>query len=871
MGKTLIFLMFLVTNACFAQLTDDFSDGDFTVNPPWVGQGNNFLVNASGQLQTNGPQASSTVYLCTANSLANKVVFSFRLNLGFDPSTTNYPRIYLLSNQQDLSATAGLQGYYLQLGSGSNAENFSLVRQNGNTSTTILALPDKTRPSAGAVNVSVRVERDEYGVWDVYTDFTGGANYTLDGSITDNTYTATSYFGFYCRYATASRYNLYRLDDVKVEALATDITPPMLTKVTAVDGQTLDVFFSEALDQQTALSVVNYNLSALQSMPVSVTAGNMPNVYRLSLSQPLSSGNYTLTVTGIKDAKGNVISNNNTANFTYVKPYVAKVGDVVINEIFADQTPQVGLPSTEFVELWNTTSEYILLNGWKFSDLTTTYTFGVDTLLPNSYVLLCPATSVADYRVFGKTIGLSPWPSLNNDKDQLQLVSNLGAQIAIVAYADTWYKDSQKAQGGYSLELIDPKNNCVGIQNWMASGSSSGGTPGKQNSAYQSQYSSVAPKLMLATIVDANTIRLTFSKSLDSAVASVANSYQINNGIGSAITASAISPAFTTVELKLGIPLVRGLDNLLTIANVADCAGNVIDPTANFAKLFWAKEILPNDFLISEVLSNPREGGVDYVEIYNKSDHVLDLKDLQLANSDASGNPANAKAISATSVFVQPGQYWVLTTNPTVVMQQYNVLFPNQFAPLASMPSFNNDKGTVILLSNGSVIDRFDYTEDMHLALLRDVNGVALERISLERPAHEKGNFSSAAQTVGYGTPTYKNSQTTSGSSNVDVVSLSSKMLSPDGDGFEDLLRIDYRFAEAGKFATVNIYTDKGVLIRRLQRNSTLGTSGTFTWDGIDDGGQLAKVGIYIIKFDVFSLNGNKRSYTKNCVLAAKL
>lgn len=102
-------------------------------------------------------------------------------------------------------------------------------------------------------------------------------------------------------------------------------------------------------------------------------------------------------------------------------------------------------------------------------------------------------------------------------------------------------------------------------------------------------------------------------------------------------------------------------------------------------------------------------------------------------------------------------------------------------------------------------------------------------------------------------------------------VTLANKVFSPDDDGFDDVLNIDYSFVNNGYLATVNIYSDKGILVRKLQRNTSIATNGTFNWDGLNDAGHKSKVGIYIIKFDAFRLDGTKESFKNTCVLAAKL
>ncbi|WAC39144.1 hypothetical protein [Pedobacter sp. SL55] len=333
MRKTLLFLLLLCTKLTFAQLNDNFSDGDFTNNPAWGGSTASFQV-IDGVLTSNGPQSTSTLYLSTPNSLAGNTAWEFLVNLAFDPSTTNYPRIYLISNQEDLSATTGKQAYYLQLGSSTSAENFSLVRQNGTMLTTILALPDKTRSPVSSVNVRVRVERTVTGRWAIYTDFTGGRNFTYDGGITDNTYTNTSYFGVYCRYSTASRYNMFKFDDFKIEPYV-DVTAPKLTNATVLSPTSVQVNFSEPMPDALILDVNNYNINNGIGKPSQVQLnGTAGNSVILTLANPIvASVESILTVSNVTDYTGLVVDPNaNTAPI--LLPGTIEPNDILISEIY---------------------------------------------------------------------------------------------------------------------------------------------------------------------------------------------------------------------------------------------------------------------------------------------------------------------------------------------------------------------------------------------------------------------------------------------------------------------------------------------------------------------------------------------------------
>jgi len=589
----------------------------------------------------------------------------------------------------------------------------------------------------------------------------------------------------------------------------------------------------------------------------------------LSFARPFKSGNYVLNVNGVKDLKGNTDLSSEASTF-YIQPYASLKGDLIINEIFADPSPSIGLPSAEFVELWNTTDKYLLLKDWKLKDLTTTTSFLADTLPPNSYVILCAKADEIAFKMYGKTIGLSAWPSLNNDKDKLSLINPDNELIDEVFYADTWYKDILKAQGGFSLELIDPNNKCIGIQNWQASNQSIGGTPGIENSVYRSQISLILPKIVSTYFVDQTTIKVDFNKSVDSLSGALVGNYKVNNGVGSPLVAISQSPFFTSVLLKFSTPIIKGREYVLTINDITDCAGNLIDPITNTAKLFMAKDIGKNDILISEILVNPKTGSVDFIEIYNSTDDVLDLSTLKLANADAAGNLANPKSISKNTAYIPSKAFWVLTTDVESVKEQYEVKNLFNFTKMVSFPAYNNEKGTVFLTSDSLMIDRFDYHESMHFPLLQLVKGVSLERVSFQNATNKNGNFKSAAQASGFATPTYKNSQDIGATTKNDIW-LNSKVFSPDGDGFEDVLIVNYQLVDEDYLANVTIYNDKGIPVKKIFRNTSIPKVGYFEWDGLNDSGGLNKVGVYVIKIKVFSLNGKSRHFEEACILAAKL
>src|SRR6266511_2195199 len=89
--------------------------------------------------------------------------------------------------------------------------------------------------------------------------------------------------------------------------------------------------------------------------------------------------------------------------------------DVVIVEIMADPSPQVGLPNNEWIELKNTTTSAIDLQGWRIGDASgQSGAFPNFTLEPDSVVLVCTSSALGVMAAFGAAISVTSFPSLDN-------------------------------------------------------------------------------------------------------------------------------------------------------------------------------------------------------------------------------------------------------------------------------------------------------------------------------------------------------------------------------------------------------------------------------------------------------------------------
>lgn len=545
--------------------------------------------------------------------------------------------------------------------------------------------------------------------------------------------------------------------------------------------------------------------------------------------------------------------------------------DVVIDELFPDPSPPVQLPNAEFIELKNVSATAFNIRNWKLSDGSTTATITSSFILqPDSFVIICPNTSVAAFTAFGNAIGVTSFPSLNNDADIISLYSSEGRLIHAVAYNSSWYQNAVKSDGGWSLEMIDTRNPCTGMNNWKASPNNNGGSPGMKNAADAINTDDQPPALARTATTDSNTISALFDEPLDSVSAAWPGNYTINNGMVQPVSATVVMPLCTEVVLKLPAPLKSKMVYELKVTQVKDCSGNTIN------QLNTTKAGVPGiadslAVIINEILFNPRPDGFDYIEIYNRSNSIIDLKQLYVASRNATGQLINITAVSAVPLLLFPGEYRVLTENRFWLQQQYLVKDPFLIIELSALPSLPDDKGTLVLMNmQGAVIDELHYDHSWHFALVSEKDGVALERLNYNQPTQEKSNWSSAASTVNYGTPGYPNSQLMADAQLQGQVAITPAVFSPDNDGFNDFATIDYQLDAPGYVATIRIFDANGRIVRHLVNNASLTATGRFRWDGLDDGLNKLPVGIYVVLTEVFNLQGKTKKFKQAVTLVRR-
>ncbi len=545
--------------------------------------------------------------------------------------------------------------------------------------------------------------------------------------------------------------------------------------------------------------------------------------------------------------------------------------DIIIDEIMADPTPQIGLPNNEWIEIKNVSAAPVNLQNWRIGDASSqSGPLPNITLQPDSFLVICASSAVTVMSAFGTTISVTSFPSLDNDGDQLFLKASNGKIIHAVSYTSAWYQNEIKKDGGWTLEMTDTQNPCSGFHNWKASVHTTGGTPGKKNSIDAVNTDVTPPALNRAYITDSITIILVYDEPLDSASGATPGHYTLDGAL-TILSATTIPPLFDKVQLKLVTPMITGTVYHITATSVKDCKGNNIG-SSNKTKVGIPSPAAAGNCIINEILFNPRSAGYDFVELYNNSHKILDASKLFIANRNSSNVISSIKSVSILPFYIFPGEYIVLTENADILSLDYLVTRPEQVLIVSPLPTYPDDEGDVVVLNfQGEVTDEVRYKDNWHFKLLDNTEGISLERIDPSAISQNETNWHSAASTAGYATPGYRNSQYKVINDPEATITLIPKVFSPDNDGRDDIATVQYKITEPGYVANITIFDASGRVARNLVQNGTMGLSGYWNWDGLNDKQQRLSAGAYIIFTEIFNLQGKKKQFKNVILLAGKL
>ena len=866
--KKVILLILLVPVPAFSQIVDDFEMGlgnKWAQNPP--GRWSSDSVDAIHLKRslhhvfdnnTNGDD-------CIALSLENlhpdegTTKWSFLIRHGYDPSSSNNWIVYLMCDTVTASVVPGIKtnGFAVGVNLTGYDDTLRLWKIKDGVITTVIKTSLNWQNRIGTKNAAkIEVERSPSGIWNISVTDNLNAK-VVNATATERELFENNWFLIRYRY-TSTRDRLLWIDDLEINGVFyEDNEPPSVADIKVTGRNRLEIVFSEEPDWQN-----------LQPSDFLLNRGSAPAdiVNRLTglKYQAVFSGDFKnkteneLLIKKLCDKRGNC-SENVTVSFI---PVWAEPGDILISEIMADPTPQVTLPPEEYLEITNRSAFQLNLYKFTLSFNNEKVLFPDKIINPCEYIILCSIGDTVLFKNFGKVTGLKPFPALSDDGKMLALRDTVGNLIHGIEYSSGWYGDALKKNGGWSLEIIDPDFPFFADGNWEASVSKSGGTPGKINSVSRKNEDLFFDGILNAFPDDSSRIHITFSETV-AGFAGMAGKIMLNEDITDTVTSA--DPLLREFFIKPAKFLKEGIIYKLVLpVDLTDFAGNQI--VTNTFKLGIPAIAAAGDVVFNELLFNPLPGDPDYIELYNRSENVVDVSDMFLASINETGDTSEMVTVSVDKRCLLPGTFYVITDEVEKVIDRHSSNAASNIFMISDMPSMPDSRGHLLLLNKrAEIIDEVIYTESMHHPLLSGSEGIALEKLRPDVSSADGASWHSASQSSGWGTPGLQNSVFVPEPESEDVVIFSSTRISPDNDGYEDQLVIDFNLEGTGNILSVSVFDENGVFIRKLAENYFAGTGATLAWDGTGSDGALVTQGIYIVFIQLYNDTGKTRTWKKVC------
>ena len=368
-----------------------------------------------------------------------------------------------------------------------------------------------------------------------------------------------------------------------------------------------------------------------------------------------------------------------------------------------------------------------------------------------------------------------------------------------------------------------------------------------------------APRWTSFTMEQPNKLKLTFSEPMDFSKAA----FSVDKVVGDP-TSQTVADDKSSVVLNFSSDFERGTIYTLQIMDLTDLAGNALAETQRSIGIIEAKA--EGDLRINEVMFENPLNSLEYLEIYNNSEKVIDVSGLVFTTRKTDGTLNTGNKI--------PAQTWMLPRGYLALCENADSVRNYHHCPLEAnilttgWSSLNNESATIVLTdaTKDTIYDELTYNTKWHHVLVKNPKGVALERINPQLPTQDVASWHSAASEVNYGTPGFLNSQyrdILSDNLKKKTVWLEPEAFSPDNDGIDDVCFVKYKTDADGYVANAIILNAVGVKVYHLATNILLSSEGFLNWDGRTDAGKIANMGVYILYFEMFNPKTGSRKQLK--------
>ena len=419
---------------------------------------------------------------------------------------------------------------------------------------------------------------------------------------------------------------------------------------------------------------------------------------------------------------------------------------IVINEI----NYQPSDSSTEWIELYNRSSDTINLRNWKVADGNSDQNgfAGPKTFCSTSYFM-----KPGDFVIVGKDSGLfvqkygltasrafftSNFPSLNNSGDIVGVLDSSLNTMDSLRFEPSWGGALNR-----SLERRFPDSSGLSPSNWATSLAVDGGSPGMANTVIPPNQDLVLQSVFTSPVFPSTgqVYKINVSVKNEGLMTSYPFQLELFRIIAQDtlyLTNQSFGPLLPTATVMAEFQDTAITSGQITMLHVS-MPGDESPENNSFVKSIVFRS--PSQaVIINEINYLPSSASTEWVELYNRSQHSIDLKKWLIADEASFTSP---KVISNSSVSLPPNGFLVIARDSILFRNRFPGPIPTIF--MTTLPSLNNSGDQLVLFdSTRSVVDSLYYDARWGGDL-----DVSLERIAPDSLSYLESNWQSTSSSQG--------------------------------------------------------------------------------------------------------------------------
>ena len=815
---------------------EDFSVPQAFSQSSWSGDTSFFSLDSASFLRLQGPPRSSTASIHRSSAIRHQAQWDIDLTLDFNPSASNYAKIYLWADQKDPQSIQN--AVFLKIG-GQTGDRVELWGMHQGQNQLIVESPadlvDKNR-----VELRIRVLADSLQGYDLWADtsIASAPQMSFLGRGHFLSQSPSLYFVLECIH-TSSRSDKFFFHSIGAQGNEfKDDKPPMVMRWRSFPSHRISLWMNEPIDSLEVYDPAHYHLLPTGWGPTSITYDPMASRIDLVYDQAaFSTSAIDLKIQSLPDPVGNELDST-IGSFYWPR---LSWGDVQITELLADPDPQKGLPHSEGLELCNSLPIPLDLSGSILFCGTDSFALDSLTIPPASCIWLSEKGTCANIDSCHEVDW--PYSFLPNSEGNVGLVNERADLLDLVHYHSNLFEHPVKASGGWTLQRSRDHGRCPDEQQWTEAQEPMGGSPGNWNAHIAGSNQAFPSERLLKGHGLLGDERLLLHLS---------RPFIRTDSLKLRMLGRSIKPEEVTTDLQptLAFQLPLGWNSGDTVhfsGKIESCAGEEILDTS------WVLESpvqqAEQEWIIEEVLYEPAAHQEEYVVLRYAGPGPADLFGIRFCTG--TNYPADLRCSDPIN------DHLLLSPNSTIQLNRSGgVSSPNNCVKyvigMKGFPALSDQGGGLFLLdSNLHLLTGSEFSASSHSTLVSSSKGIPLCR-------NTATSWTSKLAAWGAGCGCRA-----SGSFPKESITLSSDCISPNFDGHQDDMQILIRSPFSKAVAELKVLDEIGIPVRHLLQDAFMGTEHAMSWDGTNGSGERLRVGLYFFWLQLRSEGGQTNSMYK--------